>query len=171
MKLLSYLVIATPLSVTLWLAPVMATDKTPGTENCKGLLYRSKKDGIPVYESPDVTSSVLRKLGLGEKVCRIGEMGQFQILRWDSFIKHEDGEAIASSSAFARTVDLWEARDMPGRKHGMLESVTGFFKLLFSGGMAEDPLLPYRPLMIPEKTPDLSIGSCSPQPQDTTCPQ
>lgn len=171
MKRPSYLIPTALLCLILWDGVVLAADETPGVNNCPGLLYRSKKEGIPVYDSPDVTSKVLRKLELGEKVCRVGEMAQFQILRWTPHAKEEDGTVTKSATAFARSVDLWEARDMPGAKIGVIESATRFFKLLFSGGMAEDPLLPYRPIMTPEQKPNQPLHNGVQLPEESTCEQ
>ena len=159
--------------VTIALIVVSVFAETPGVEDCSGLLFRSKKEGIPVYASPDKTSKVLRKLSLGEKVCRVGEMGEFQILKWKAHSVEDETGVSESSSAFARTVDLWEARDMPGKKPGVFESAYRFFKLLFSGGMADDPLLPYRPVMDPEKSiPQYSDSKSSTETsQEDSCQQ
>ena len=151
-----------------FVASATADSETPGVKNCPGMLYRSKKEGIPVYDTPDLTAKVLRKLELGEKVCRIGEVGQFQILRWDSHSVTQDDQQIESSNAYARTVDLGEAREAKGRE-GMVESVTRFFKMLFSGGMSEDPLLPYRPVMNSNAESSSCTKRTEPEVEESTC--
>lgn len=82
--------------------------------NCA--FYRSKRDGVPVYEKADRSSPVLHKLALGEYVCHIGSRGTFAILDWrkQSLINKEEKSTQEKSKeplpelAYVRLVDLWK---------------------------------------------------------------
>ena len=66
--------------------------------NCKE--YWAQKDQVPVYEAPSPTSEVLDYLEPGERVCVVGERGDFFILDW----KNQDkinGRHIQSSKGVA----------------------------------------------------------------------
>lgn len=99
-------------------------------KDCGGLLYRSKKEKVPVYYEDSLSSGVLKKLTLGEKVCVVGKKSGFAIIdrrllqlknlelneessSANSFDFSEDeSKQVLSELAYARDVDLWPPRDM-----------------------------------------------------------
>lgn len=113
-------------------------------ENCGGLLYRAKREGVPVYAEPDTTSRVVHRLTLGERVCYVGEQKAFAILDWREYVPAEQTEPRV---AFARLVDLWAPNERRGGVVGFFNRVKGFLYYIINGGVPEDPLLPYRPLI------------------------
>jgi len=127
-------------------------------EACSGMLYRSKKNEVPVYGEPDQTSEVVHRLRLGEKVCYIGEKGSFAILDWGSFLA-VNGEGVKEEKlSYARLVDLWPPKNGSGRKES-LPGLAGFFskaRSLFQrmgyGHPPEDALEPYEQIIGPLRT-------------------
>ncbi len=126
--------------------------------NCSGVLYKAKREGVPVYEERATTSQVLRHLTLGEKVCYIGEEGEFAMI--DQRFKQNlqvFSESEEPRVAFVRLVDLWNLRDRPvaGKRTsgGWFTRIRQFIKYIMSGGVPEDPLGPVRPIMGDEPSP------------------
>lgn len=82
-------------------------------KDCGGLLYRSKKELVPVYYENSLSSGVLKKLTLGEKVCVVGKKSGFAIIdRRLLKLKNSSQKETLSELAYARDVDLWPPRDM-----------------------------------------------------------
>ncbi len=137
-------------------------------ESCSGVLYRSKKDEIPVYAEPDETAQVVYRLKLGEKVCYIGEKGSFAILNWESFLSSEERELSKEKLAYSRLVDLWPPKDGSGKKEhlpglaGFFSKARSIFQRMGYGHPPEDALEPYEPIIGPFKNND-------PQPAQNAC--
>ncbi len=119
---------------------------------CTGLLYKAKKDNVPVYYEADLSSGVLSRLSAGELVCYVGEQGEFAVLHW------QEGEANSKDSklAYARLVDLWPSNQTqqatqlsPFKQHppNVLNTLKSYYYYVQSGGVPEDGLAPYRPLI------------------------
>lgn len=114
--------------------------------DCNGFLYRPKRSGVPVYDLPETSGKVLRKLELGERVCVVGERQDFAIIEWK--IREEQAAGQGSDSdetslAFARLVDLWPPRDRP-----LADGEVGFFRrikqyvyFIFYGGVPDTPII------------------------------
>ncbi len=101
-------------------------------------------EDVPVYAESDLTAEVVARLSLGEEVCYVGEEKEFAIVEGEFELKK-------SRLSFVRLVDLW-APNLPASKtpaRGLFEQVRRYLKYLQSGGVPEDPLLPYRPLLSP----------------------
>jgi hypothetical protein len=105
---------------------------------CGGEVYRAKSEGVVVYEEPDTTSSVKRKLRLGEKVCIIGQQRNFGILA------ASDDRGVE----FARMVDLWPPRwGRIGRPRAPVDEIKERFRYMRQGIVPENPSFPYRPFI------------------------
>ena len=114
-----------------------------------------KRKGCRYNQDPDVTAQVITKLGLGERVCYVGENEQFAIVDWS--LQHELNEArdqVASEEkvAYIRLVDLWTPSKGPGSAQkggtkGFVSWVKQYYHYVRSGGVPEDGLIPYRPVL------------------------
>ncbi len=126
-------------------------------ENCSGSIYRSKKKGMPVYEEFNLSSQVVYRLRLGEKVCYIGEREGFAILDWREFEESSVAEksSPAKELAYARLVDLWPPRtkqvakssDPPGLIGAVFGKAREYFRRLRYGQPPSDALEPIRPAL------------------------
>ena len=47
---------------------------------CNGFVFRTKREGVPLYAQPDTTAAVIARLALGTRVCRVGVQQDFAIL-------------------------------------------------------------------------------------------
>lgn len=122
---------------------------------CNGFEYRSKDDGVPVYDEPDTASRVVRKLALGDVVCRIGEQNGFAIL-----------SGTDSKLEFVRSAEIWTPdprAEGVQEDRSILDRIRGYFQFIQSGGVPEDGLLPYRGI-IGDYAPD-SAPSATPHPK------
>ena len=138
---------------------------------CTGLLYKSKKEGVPVYQEADTTSLVIAHLSLGEEVCYVGEKDEFAILHWEKNSASAN-EKEKHTLAYARLVDLWaneryqklpqdETNQIP-RPRNFFQKIKSYYYYLRSGGVPEDGLVPYRPIIGPHGYSESSAGSqCS----------
>lgn len=154
-------------------------------------LYRSKKDGIPVYEKADTGSVIRGRLSLGEEVCYIGEQQGFAIIDWSKqpilrrYViggtkqpsePEPEPEALPASTAgpetadgpgridraHVRLVDLWEPRYPRYVPPGSwLKSI---WDTLWSGGVPDDPYAPLRGAgdAVLEESTTCPQGSCKP---------
>jgi len=128
-------------------------DKKKAVE-CEGVVYKSKDDHIPVYTSPDETSKVIGKLALGEKVCNVGEEKGFSIIIWPTDYSQKTKKAKSekvekTNLAFVKVTDLWapNLNKSSGGVEGFFEDAKRYYYYIRSGGIPEDPLAPYRPIM------------------------
>lgn len=135
--------------------------------DCLGFFARSKRNEVPVYPEPDVTQKVRRKLTQGEVVCVVGEVGEFLILdspkaqSQEKRPKKQDSMQ-ASVGQFVRKTDLWESEENSyGYQLSPIEKIKQYFKYLQSGGVPDDGLYIFRPLIDLLKTDD-----ASPEPHD-----
>jgi hypothetical protein len=140
--------------------------------NCS--FYRSKKNGVPVYDGPDTTSSRLDTLALGEEVCYIGEENDFAILQWDKqqIIRGTAPAAPAATGAqktpaekraYVRLVDLWEPRGSGGDKGDLIQRIKNYYYYGQYGGVPDDPLWLFRPMINTiTGNPDNPTSDCPP---------
>lgn len=70
-----------------WLAALpVSAEQEPNLINC--VVYRTKRDSVPVYAGPEMSSRVITNLPRGELVCHIGEQcmscagGPYSIIDW-----------------------------------------------------------------------------------------
>ena len=120
--------------------------------HCLNYIYKAKKEGVPVYKEPDETSGTLANLSLGEEVCYIGQQESFAILNWKW---RAEGEKRADSQpdvAYARLSDLWDystsGDDAESSFLGrVFRRAKSYYQYLRYGGVPEDALLPYSPLV------------------------
>lgn len=138
-----------------------------GLVNC--LLYRSKKEGVPVYAEPSTSAAVIARLELGENVCYVGEQAGFAIIDWTKQSKIGKSREVSGSEqrlVFVRVVDLWEARDDRSLKQygaaGILQRLKQYYYYLRSGGIPETGFMPFEPLVEPDPSPTQVPGSKDP---------
>ncbi len=135
---------------SLFLMPVGSLAEDDAAATCAGKLYRSKREGVPVFDEPATTGDVITRLKLGEKVCWIGERDNFAII--------SSGSGTERRVHYIKTFDLWPPRDGSAR-HGsvgrettpqsLLESAKGHMRRILQGVPSEDPLAPYRDVLKP----------------------
>lgn len=139
---------------------------------CVGGLYRSKIEGVPVYADAAKTSQVLAKLSLGAEVCYLGERESFAIVEWplrtEKIIPLPEAEKADSDPqrklAYVRLVDLWEPRDRARkRRTGLLSTLKDYYYYMRSGGVPDDGLAPYRPLLNSVAPSDTDVDGCEPE--------
>ena len=100
-----------------------------------------------------MTSEVLYRLKLGEKVCYIGEREGFAILDWREFSVDRTAENQQEELAYARLADLWPPKDLKSSTSGAAPGVIGlvfskakeYFRRLRYGQPPSDALEPIRP--------------------------
>ena len=155
------------LSVTL----VCVTESSADSKrDCLGFFARSKRTDVPVYPEPDVTQKVGRRLEHGEVVCVVGEVGEFLIL--DS----PKTQSQDSAGQFVRKTDLWESEEnSQGYQLSPAEKLKRFFKYLQSGGVPDDGLYIFRPLIDLFKTdafaPESPVVAPNPPPARQSSPR
>jgi hypothetical protein len=144
----------------------------PVAVECVGGFYRSKLDGVPVYADAATTSQVLTKLALGAEVCYLGERAGFAIVEWPlrtvKIVPVPESEKVISDPklkiAFVRTVDLWEPRGSARkRRTGLLSTLKDYYYYMRSGGVPDDGLAPYRPLLNSVSPSDTDVADCEPE--------
>ncbi len=106
---------------------------------CAGVFYKAKKDDVPVFDRADATGKVPHRLSIGEKVCYIGEEKDFVIITKD------EGKALF----FVRRTDLWAPKREKNRfgMIGVVDWIKEQYNYMRHGGVPEDGLLPYRPVL------------------------
>ena len=139
----------------LFLPTLVVADEAPedDVKNCHR--YRAKKERIPVYEQPDTTSAVVGHLRLGEHVCYVGEQQGYATVDWGVqhvFSSERKKSSRKSRLVFVRLVDLWEPVAGLGSKQkkgpeGFIAWMKSYYHYLRSGGVPEDGLIPYRPVI------------------------
>ena len=151
------------LLLTLFVTLVCVTESSAEPKrDCLGFLARSKRNEVPVYPEPDVTQKVKRRLTQGEVVCVVGEVGEFLILDSPKAQSQEKPPSQASVGQFVRKTDLWESEENSyGYKLSPIEKIKQYVKYLQSGGVPDDGLYIFRPLIDLLKTDD-----ASPEPHD-----
>ena len=111
----------------------------PELSNCS--FYRSKKREVPVYLESNTAAEVVGRLGLGEEVCYVGEVGAFVILDWSKQWRIRGGTAPDGAQpherGFVRLVDLWPPREQVGSPSAGW-GVTDWW--MRYGGTMDDPL-------------------------------
>lgn len=130
-----------------------AASQDPHASTC--LLYRSKKDGVPVYNEADPASGVRRKLRLGEVVCYVGEKQDFAIV--DGRYRDTDGrltqDAKEAPLEYISIFYLWPPRSGPGvvKHQGSASQNKGKGGEVYrprvtapSGSVPEDVFAPFR---------------------------
>ena len=136
--------------------------------NCA--LYRAKREAVPIYAEASTSSQVLDHLSLGERVCHVGEQGDFAIVDW----RQQDGinrgrerskKEYKGERVFARLVDLWPARDRSSK--GIVDDtfrrMQDYYYYWRYGGVPDDVFGPVRPLVRPlDRGPTCEAGKiCS----------
>ena len=109
-------------------------------ENCAGVLYKAKRNDVPIYRESSSTSEVIGRIDVGERVCYLGEEGKFAILQWSG----EQEQLKEESLSFARASDL---RPVKVRRRygsdGFFDRIRQFYYYIRSGGVPEySPVLP-----------------------------
>ena len=101
----------------------------------------------------------MRKLDLGERVCHVGERGDFAIIDWRKQARINGKSEIQNSNrktpeaAFVRLVDLWppEASSLPdpnaAKPKDTLEQAQDHMKAMRNELVREDIYGPFRPLV------------------------
>jgi len=114
-------------------------------ERCKK--YSAKLKEVQVYKEPSEDAERLKSLKLGEEVCYLGEVSSFAIIEIDPENKTAKDESQLSPDdvAYVRLTDLWEPESKK-KKKTQKEHVKDFFKFWQRGGVADDPLAPFRSL-------------------------
>jgi hypothetical protein len=141
---------------------------------CTGLLYKSKKDDVPVYAEADKTSEVIARLSIGEVVCYVGEQDDFAVLHW-RIDKNKSADS-QTQLAYSRLVDLWpsdqyqvkgEANRGTQKRKGFMSTLKSYYYYMRSGGVPEDGLAPYRHIIdsvrvkpAPMPTPEQGCNNC-----------
>jgi hypothetical protein len=95
-------------------SPLSSAQTPLDSSHC--LRYRAKKDGVPVYNEPDLSSGFKRKLRIGEVVCYVGEKNNFAIVD-GRFRDSEKTLEVAEKNApieYVRLSYLWPPRSGPG---------------------------------------------------------
>ncbi len=110
-------------------------------KNCLGGKYRSKKDDVAIYADSDRAAEVIGRLALGEKACYLGEQSGFAIIAWQPPRK----------LAYVHLTDLWPPRGEQARRGGkdLFQNAADYLNYMRYGGVPDDGLAPYRPLMNP----------------------
>jgi len=112
--------------------------------DCSGLIYRSKKEQVPVFDEPALTGKILFQLSLGEKVCYVGEKERFAIV--DLQRSAALGVLPFQRLVFIRLVDLWPPRESQrGELKGdLVGNAKRYITQLLYGGVPDDALAPYK---------------------------
>jgi len=134
-------------------------EDTLSSVSCTGRVYKAKKDDVPVYQEPKLTAKVVSRLKLGERVCYVGEEKDFAIVDWDAHQSVQNDGVVKSKPddnkkerlVFVRTVDLWAPPNIKEQVVGgvlsLFEQAKSYMEYMRQGGVPEDPLMPYRPIM------------------------
>lgn len=150
-------ILAAVLLIVLLSAPVAVCEGNPdgvhGVENseqCAGLVYRTKINEVVVYAEPDTSSRQLAVLELGQEVCYVGEEGDFAILHWEAAESKRASDE-ENNLAFTRAVNLRKS-SQPKRSEGPdspsdpFKHIRELVSYIASGGVPDDVLAPYGPI-------------------------
>lgn len=140
-------------------------DESSNSEFVNCSYFLAKKDEAPVYREADISSGVIRKLKLGEKVCYIGQTGGFAILDWryqdprflsdsseDSSVEKSqplENKEVNSELAYIRLIDLRRQGEEP-RSSNQSDAWSQAKEHIDSMGKAlvpEDVYGPFRPVI------------------------
>ena len=110
---------------------------------CEGAWYRIKRKRVPIYQEASSRARVIAYLSRGEKVCYIGEKERFSILDWNA--GKEVNQSEPAELVFVRTSDIWSPNS--GRPQGFFGRIKQYWHYFRSGGVPEDGLAPYGPLI------------------------
>lgn len=147
----------------------VSADGLKKRDECNGFLYRPKRNGVPVYDMPDTSGRVLKKLELGQRVCVVGERQDFVIIEWRVPKEGETPKLDSDKStlAFARLVDLWPPRDRPtgSGEVGFFRRIKQYLYFMLHGGVPDTPIITPS---IPD-TGRSSKSSCKKKEKEQTC--
>jgi len=131
----------------------IANAEQPPVSSCQGFFYKAKRDGVPVYKEPDRGSEVVKVLTIGEKVCYIGEQGEFVIVDWSltpTKAPKSKNPPLSESLMYIRKAELWRTKEhgsgqTSSRSNNFIDAVINYFYYWKSGGVPEQGLVPYDP--------------------------
>lgn len=146
------------IAVCVLLGCMVVCDPAQGEYKCNGQIYKIKSNSAPVFSEPDATSAVLSHLEQGDRVCYVGEQGEFIIVDKRSLpmsvqLKLAAADTEDSSPkglVFVRQVD---SRSISGKKQestGVLAAVNRLVSYLENwknGVVPDDGLAPYGPFI------------------------
>ena len=149
---------ANTLLICVILGGLLACGAAQAEYKCNGQLYKIKRDLAPVYAEPDVTSAILSHLEQGDRVCYVGEQGEFIIVDKRSLplsvrarLRAADEDENSSSElVFVRQVDSRSLVAKNSDEPGWLRAINNFAAYIESwksGIVPDDGLVPYRPVV------------------------
>ena len=114
--------------------------------DCNGVWYKSKRAGAPVYFEDANTSKVIYKLGVGERVCYVGERGDYVILEWKKSKNSNEGLAYVRASD-VRVEEVKKKRKTVYQhpRKTLFDRIKQFYYYARSGGVPDDIIGPFRP--------------------------
>jgi hypothetical protein len=111
-------------------------------DSCNGEIYRPRRDGVPVLREPDRTAEVVFSLVLGDRVCKVGERGEFAILSSATGPVPREvapgSETPKASVTYARLRELYQVESRSRR--GIGERIGAWLRYVLSGGVPDIPV-------------------------------
>ena len=114
--------------------------------NCKE--HAAQKDQVAVYEAPSISSEVLEYLEAGERVCVVGQRGDFYILDWNNQDKINGRRTQSSKSSVSVAYTKKETVALVvDREDDLYERAKTQMDLMRGGLVPEDVYGPFGPLI------------------------
>lgn len=144
--------------VCLLVGYMIVCDTAQGEYKCRGQIYKIKSKSAPLFSEPDATSAVLSHLEQGDRVCYVGEQGEFIIVDRRSLptsvqlkLAVADAEDRSPNGlVFVRQVDSRSISGSNKESTGVLAALNRFVSYLENwknGVVPDDGLAPYGPFI------------------------
>ena len=123
-----------------FILPSLAFAKEP---ECPGVVYKIRAESAPIYAEPDEASEVLFSLKISDRVCHIGEQGNFAILK----LQDKSQSLGFASLRDVRPLRIEKEKSYAPGLIGVYERAVDYMRFMYYGGVPDDPFMPVRPLL------------------------